>query len=79
MTTSEIWDKNYNRYWVSFLYNQYLAGGLGTDFDSIRYWVSQFQNGETTKVILSDEGIVEDGNHRLVAAKISGIEDCLEV
>ena len=49
-------------------------GAQGKDFDTIRFWIAEFKAGKTTTIIVNSNGIIEDGNHRLVAAKIAGIQ-----
>lgn len=74
MTLNELWEINSRRPWVAFLYREYLLGAKGKDFDTIRHWIEAFKRGEKTTIHINKHGVVEDGNHRLVAAKIAGIE-----
>lgn len=75
LRVSDLWEANYVRgTWCAFLYDEFLKGGLGKDFDTIRFWIEEFKAGKQTRIEVSFTGTVVDGNHRLVAAKISGVE-----
>ena len=72
---SDLWSRNYRPgSWCAHLYDEYLKGGLGKDFDTIRFWVAEFHAGRQTTIVIDYGYMVEDGNHRLVAAKIAEIE-----
>lgn len=75
---SELWECNYDpdfNTWCVFLHDQYVQGGLGKDFDTIRFWIDRFESGENTEIAVTSSGYVPDGNHRLVAAKLAGLEE----
>jgi hypothetical protein len=73
VTVTELWEKNKHRNWIRFLHDEILSGSKGKDFDTIRWWMTKFQNGETSTVDVNYANIVMDGNHRLVAAKLVGV------
>ena len=73
---SDLWTRNYREgSWCAFLHDEFLKGGLGKHFDTIRFWMEEFKSGKTTTIIVDYEGMVADGNHRLVAAKLQGIAE----
>jgi len=78
MKVSNLWNLNKDRKYIQFLYQETLRGSLGKHFDTIRFWINEFRMGKRTTIIVNGKGIVQDGNHRLVAAVITGI-DYLEV
>ena len=72
---ADLWKRNYlPGSWCAHLYDEFLKGGLGKDFDTISFWIGKFKAGKETSIIIDYGCMVEDGNHRLVAAKIVGIE-----
>lgn len=76
MKVSELWEANYlPGSYCAFLYDEFVAGGLGKHFDSIQFWVDRFWEGKNTTIQISASGYVTDGNHRLVAAKIVGLKE----
>jgi hypothetical protein len=44
------------------------------DYNTVMYWVSQIQQGNTPTVVADDNGILWDGYHRLLASKIANAE-----
>lgn len=76
-SVEELWEANYGvNQWLTTLHDEFLKGGLGKDFDTIRHWISEFESGvETVIYPSSDTSYIYDGNHRLVAAKLCGLKE----
>lgn len=74
MKVSDLWSRYSHLRWLRILHCGYFADAEGKDFDTIRYWIKRFKEGATTEIVLG-QGCVADGNHRLVAAKLAGVEE----
>jgi hypothetical protein len=75
-SVAELWEASYlPGRWCATLYDEFLSGSQGKDFDTIRFWIERFKAGENTTIQVSSDGYVCDGNHRLVAAKLAGLTE----
>lgn len=69
---SRLWKLNC-RPWVQHLEDCFISG-VGKDFDTIEYWVSQFESGESSTLVVDIDYTIIDGHHRLIAATVAGLE-----
>ena len=70
---SFLWRKNGNRPWIKYLLSLYHTEH-GKDYETIRYWIGRFRQGESSTLVVDRNFTITDGHHRLIAGKISKLD-----